>query len=108
VGLLTCVKPIFLTGDQAEIGSSTLEQTNGAGFSGAEDAEHDAFELELWDAVPDAEHDPGTIWDAEHETESDQSSATLSSKMSSKRSISEVELVQNHSDRPPSPTSPGL
>lgn len=64
---------------------------------------------EAWDDDPDGgDEDPDTTWEAEHETESNQSSVTLSSKMSSKRSISEIELEQDDDQTPSSPTSPGL
>lgn len=62
-------------------------------------------EVELWDDDSDGgDGDPNTTWEAEHETESNQSSVTLSSKLSSKRSISEAELEQDYDNTP----SPGL
>jgi hypothetical protein len=66
-------------------------------------------ELEPWDDDSDgADGDPDTTWEAEHETESNESSVTLSSKMSSKRSISEVELEQDYDNTPSSSNFPGL
>jgi hypothetical protein len=65
-------------------------------------------EIEPWDDDPDeVDGDPDTTWEAEQETESNHSSVTLSSKMSSKRSISEIELEQDHNQTPSSPTYPG-
>jgi len=65
-------------------------------------------EVEPWDNDPDGDDDPDAAWEIdEDETESNQSSVTLSSKMSSKRSISEVEQEQKHDHTPSFPASPG-
>jgi len=46
---------------------------------------------EEWDDSLDGEGDPDPAWDVGHETESNQSSVTLSSNASSKRHYDEVE-----------------
>jgi hypothetical protein len=53
---------------------------------------------EEWDDTLDGEGEPDPNWDAEHETESNESSVTLSSKASSKRTYDEVEYNDVHDD----------
>ena len=66
-------------------------------------------EIEPWDDdTGGGDGDPDTTWEAEHETASNESSVTLSSKMSSKRSISEIELEQDYDPAMTSPTFTGL
>ncbi|GLB35150.1 putative protein of unknown function (DUF2420) [Lyophyllum shimeji] len=67
-----------------------------------------SYELDDWDDTLDGEGDPDTNWeleDHEHETASNLSSVTLSSKASTKRSLSEAELEEYEDDGLP-PSSP--
>jgi hypothetical protein len=69
--------------------------------------ENAEFEPEDWDDDLDGEGEPDTFWELEQETSSNQSSITLSSKTSSKRSISEAELAEENEDLGSPPQSPG-
>ncbi|KAF8078150.1 hypothetical protein FPV67DRAFT_1464380 [Lyophyllum atratum] len=72
------------------------------------DAEDASYELDQWDDTLDGEGDPDTNWEAEeqeHETASNLSSVTLSSKTSTKRSLSEAELEEYEDEGLP-PSSP--
>jgi hypothetical protein len=51
-----------------------------------------------WDDSLDGEGDPDPTWDVEHETESNESSVTLSSQASSKRAYDKVETESEHDD----------
>ncbi|KAJ6618307.1 hypothetical protein B0H10DRAFT_2030214 [Mycena sp. CBHHK59/15] len=76
-------------------------------------SEHDDAYLEEenyddWEDAVEGDGDPDTTWEAEagHETASNESSVTLSSK-ASKRSFDEVELEENEADGDSPPGSPG-
>ncbi|KAJ6606566.1 hypothetical protein DFH09DRAFT_1120647 [Mycena vulgaris] len=90
------------TGTEAD-NSVDLSAHDDATYQGDSYADEDA----QWeDAVEDG--DPDTTWEAEveHETTSNESSVTLSSK-ASKRSFDEVELEEDEADGSSPPGSPG-
>lgn len=75
------------------------------------DPETAEYEPEVWDNELDGDGEPDTLWENQHEQEqetaSNQSSITLSSNTSSKRSISEAELEEEYQELRSSPHSPG-
>lgn len=80
--------------------------------TGTLDHESAEYETEAWDDDLDGEGDPDILWEHEQEheqeTASNQSSITLSSNTSSKRSISQAELEEDYEDLGSPPHSPGL
>ncbi|KAF9459372.1 hypothetical protein BDZ94DRAFT_1046497 [Collybia nuda] len=106
----------------ANVGHNTDENKNQAdserkeGLTVTDSLDHENvdFDAETWDDDLDGEGDPDLLWEHEQETTSNESSATLSSKTSSKRSISEAELGDDHHhhddhrDLGSLPYSPGL
>lgn len=80
-----------------------------ASVLGVADTEYISYESETWDDSLDGEGELDLTWEAEeHETASNQSSTTLSSKSSIKRSISEAELEEYQDEELSFSTSPGL
>ncbi|RDB21016.1 hypothetical protein Hypma_011407 [Hypsizygus marmoreus] len=74
---------------------------------GNEDVSYEADDN--WDDTLDGEGELDTTWEVEeqeHETASNQSSITLSSKTSTKRGISEVNFDEDEDERPSLPSSP--
>lgn len=101
-------KPLNILSEN-ETNLTTKENLSITDTLGHESAE---YEPEAWDDDLDGEGEPDTLWEDEqeheHETASNQSSITLSSNTSSKRSISQAELEEDHEDLGSPPHSPGL
>ncbi|KAJ7184200.1 hypothetical protein C8R46DRAFT_1063258 [Mycena filopes] len=74
----------------------------------ADDFHEESYEEEepSWEDAVEGDEDADTTWEAEHETASNESSVTLSSK-ASKRSFEELELDEDDVDGNSPPGSPG-